>query len=189
MSAPHTTVDGPISDDPVRDRTVIEGRVDQVVVPITLGLRSGTMRLADGRLRYTRRWRRRVLFDAPVDEVHSLAPSSWGTGFHLWHGATRHRFMVYHPVVPVTVGTGLVADLAEGVGTIGRSLASHALSQREVASWQDTLAPVIAPHPPSGVRVHPPLSKRGYALAVVAFVLTTTLLVIAAVTAIVLAGR
>ena len=125
---------------------------------------------------------------APVDEFHSLARSSWGTGFHLWHGATRHRFMVHHPVVPVTVGTGLVADLAEGVSTIGPSLASHVRSQQEVASWHDALSPVIAAHPPAGVRVRPPLSTRGYALAVLAFVVATTLLVIAAVTAVVLAG-
>ena len=167
---------------------IIEGRVDQVVVPITIGLRAGTMRLADGRLRYTRRFRGRVVFDAPIGEFHSLAPSSWGTGFHLWHGATRHRFMVYHPVVPVTVGTGLVADLAEGVGTFSQSLASHARSQAEVQSWQDALAPMIALHAPPDVRVRPPLSKRGYALAVATFVLTGTLVVVAAVAAIVLAG-
>jgi hypothetical protein len=58
-----------------------------------------------------------------------------------------------------------------------------------VTSWYDALAPLIAPHPPAGVRVRPPLTKRGYALAVSAFVLSTTLLVVAAVTAIVLAGR
>ena len=170
-------------------QTIVEGKVDQVVVPITLGLRSGTMRLADGRLRYTRRFRRRVVFDAPVGEFHSLAASSWGTGFHLWHGTTRHRFMVYHPVVPVTIGTGLVADVAEGLRTIGPGLASHARSQRDVESWQAALAPVISPHPPPDVRVRPPLSKRGYALAVAAFVLTTTVVIVAAVTAIVLAGR
>jgi hypothetical protein len=72
--------------------SVMEGSVEYVVLRLTVGMRSGTMRLADGRLRYTRKRKHRVVFDAPVGEFHSLARSSWGTGFHLWHGATRHRF-------------------------------------------------------------------------------------------------
>jgi hypothetical protein len=167
--------------------TAVEGRVDHVVLPVTLGLRSGTMRLADGRLRYTRRFRRRVVFDAPVGEFHSFARSSMGTGFHLWHGTARHRFIVYHPVVPATVGTGLAADLAEGVSTVRQSLVAHARSQREVASWEDVLVPVIAPQPPPGVRVRPPYSRRRYVLAALAFALTTTLLITAAITAVVFA--
>jgi hypothetical protein len=165
----------------------VEGKVDHVVVPVTIGLRSGTMRLADGRLRYTRRFRRRVVFDAPVGEFHSFARSSLGTGFHLWHGGTRHRFVVYHPVVPVTAGAGLAADLVEGVSTVRQGLAAQARSQRDVESWEQALVPVIAAAPPPGVRVRPPFSRRGYILAALAFAISTTLLLMAIITAVVFA--
>ena len=44
------------------------------------GLRAGTMRLADGRLSYTRRRRRRVVFDAPRGRVPQLRPLLDGNG-------------------------------------------------------------------------------------------------------------
>jgi hypothetical protein len=138
-------------------------------------------------LRYTRRFRKRVVFDAPVGEFHSFARSSWGAGFHLWHGATRHRFLAYHPAVPVTMGTGVAADVTEGVSMMRQGLAAHARSQHDVESWAAVLTPLVAAQPPAGVRVRPPLSRRAYVLAMLAFALTTTLLLVAAITAVVYA--
>src|SRR5262245_28453100 len=138
-----------------------EGSVDYVVFALTIGLRSGTMRLAEGRLTYTRKRKQRVVFDAPVDEFHSFARSSWGTGCHLWHGAARHRFAVYHPVLPIELGPG-VPDVLEDVDQFRRSLAAHALSRAEVDRWHDVLVPVIARQAPPGLRVRPPLSRGGF---------------------------
>src|SRR3712207_6689774 len=99
----------------------MEGSVDYVVLPITIGLRSGTLRLDGGRFRYTFKRKSRVLFDAPVTEFHSFARAWWGAGFHLWHGSTRHRFVVYHPVIPTELGVGVVANVAESVHQLAQS--------------------------------------------------------------------
>lgn len=163
--------------------TAVEGRVEYVVLPLTFGLRAGTLRLADGRLRYTRKWRNRIVFDAPVEEFHSLARSSWGTGFHLWHGAQRHRFVAYHPVVSMPYGTGLVADVAEGVSQYAQARVAMNRSQADVDGWYEVLAPVVAAQPPAGVRVRPPLSKRGFGLAMAGFAVGVTALLVAAITA------
>jgi hypothetical protein len=166
---------------------VTEGSVEYVVLPLTFGLRSGTMRLADGRLMYIRTRKQRVVFDAPVGEFHSFARSSWGTGFHLWHGTTRHRFSLFHPVLPAELGPD-VPDWAEDVDHFGRSLTMQALSRAEVDRWHDALVPVIAGHAPPGLRVRPPLSKIGFLAASLGFAVSVTLVVAAVVAAIVLAG-
>ena len=106
--------------------TELEASVDQVLLPVTFGLRAGSMRLAGGRLRYARKRKNRVVFDAPLGEFHSFARSSWGTGFHLWHGDTRYRFAVYHPVMHVELGPGMVADLAEDLDQLHQSVTKHA---------------------------------------------------------------
>jgi hypothetical protein len=145
--------------------SVIKGSVEYVVFPLTFGWRSGTMQLGDGRLTYTRKRKQRVVFDAPLGELHSFARSSWGTGFHLWHGATRHRFSLYHPVRPVELGPE-VPDWVEDVNHFGRSLQMQA----------------------PGVRVRPPLFTAGFLAAALGFAVSATLVVAAIVTAIVLAG-
>ena len=166
--------------------TELEGPLDLVLLPVTFGLRSGTMRLADGRLTYTRRRRQHVEFDAPLDEFHSFARSSMGTGFHLWHGSTRYRFVSYHPVLPAEYGSSLVADAAESVVQLRQGLARTALSRADVDRWHDTLVPVIAPQPPVGVDVRPPLSSGRYLAAMLGLATAATLVLIAIITAIVL---
>jgi len=165
--------------------TEIEAPVDLVLLPITLGLRAGTMRLADGRLSYTRRRRGRVLFDAPVDEFHSFARSSMGTGFHLWHGPTRYRFVVDHPVLPAEYGTSALADVAEAVVQIRQGLAKTARSRAAVDGWHDALVPAIAPAPPRDVDVDPPLSASRFLWTALGAVLAATLLLVAIITAVV----
>jgi hypothetical protein len=164
-----------------------EGSVDYVVFPLTFGLRSGTMRLADGRLTYTRKRKGRVVFDAPLGEFHSFARSSLSTGFHLWHGAARHRFVVYHPVLPVELGPG-VLDLVEDADQLRLSLTAHAISRAEVDRWHDAIVPVIAAQPPRGVRVRPPLSRGKFLAAMLGFAISVASVVAAVVVAIVLAG-
>ncbi len=87
--------------------TELEAPVDLVLLPVTFGLRSGTMRLADGRLTYTRAWRRRVVFDAPLHEFHSFARSSMGTGDRAG-AAGRPRRPAATVAAPVRVGDARV---------------------------------------------------------------------------------
>lgn len=68
-----------------------------------------------------------------------------------------------------------------------QGLVAHARSQHEVDSWEEVLVPAIAARPPAGVRVRPPLSRRGYVLAALGFAVTATLLLVAAITAVVFA--
>jgi hypothetical protein len=164
---------------------VMEGRVDLIVLPITLGVRAGSMRLADGRLTYTRRRRGRVVFDAPVHEVHSFGRSSLGTGFHLWHGATRYRFVAGPPAAPVGDAPGLVGDVAEGVAQVRQGLAQTARCRAEVDRWHDALVPVIAAGPPLGVTVRRPWSPRRFVATTAALVAGATAVVVGAITAVV----
>jgi hypothetical protein len=169
------------------DTTALEGAVDLVVLPVTFGLRAGTMRLADGRLTFTRR-RGRVVFDAPVHEFHSVARSSLGTGFHLWHGATRYRFVVHHPVLPAEHGPGGLADAVEAVDQLRQGIVATARSRAEVDRWHDALAPVIAAVPPAGVEVRAPWSSARFLVTMLAGATTATLVLVAAIAAVVVAA-
>jgi hypothetical protein len=171
---------------PTSTTTALEAPLDLVLLPVTFGLRSGTMRLADGRLTYTRRRRREVLFDAPLDEFHSFGRSSMGTGFHLWHGTTRYRFVSYHPVLPAEYGSSLVANAAESVVQMRQGLAKTALSRADVDRWHAALTPVIAQTPPAGVEVRPPLSSGRYLAAILGLATAATIVLIAIITAVVL---
>jgi hypothetical protein len=167
---------------------ILESDLDLVVVPITLGLRTGRMRLADGRLSFTRRRRRRVVFDAPVGEFHSVARSSLGTGFHLWHGTRRYRFVAHEPVVPAAYGSSAVADVAEAVTQLHQGLAATVRSRDAVDRWHDALSPLLAPAPPPGTRVRRPMTGRRFVATLLGATIGATALLVAAITAIVVAG-
>ena len=169
------------------DTAVLEGAVDLVILPVTFGLRAGTLRLADGRLTFTRR-RGRVVFDAPVHELHSVARSSLGTGFHLWHGATRYRFVVHHPVLPSEVGPGGLAGTVEAIDQLRQGIVTTVLSRAEVDRWHDALVPVVAPTPPVGVEVRAPWSPRRFVVAMLAGATAATLVLVAAIAAVVVAA-
>jgi hypothetical protein len=166
--------------------TELEAPLDLVLLPVTFGLRAGTMRLADGRLTYTRKRRDEVVFDAPLDEFHSFARSSMGTGFHLWHGTTRYRFVSYHPVLPAEYGSSLAANVGENVVQMRQGLAKTALSRADVDRWCEALVPQIAPAPPTGLDVRPPLTARRYLAAMLGLATAATVVLIAVITAIVL---
>jgi hypothetical protein len=165
-----------------------EGAIDYMVFPLTLGLRSGTLRLAGGRLTYTRKRKRRVVFDAPVGEFHSFARAYRGTGFHLWHGSTRHRFLVYRPVLGVELGPSLAAEAIEGFDRMRKGLAQEALSRAEVDGWHDALVPHIAASAPPDVAVRRPLRGARFWFALLGSAVAVTLAFMAVVTAIVLAS-
>ncbi|CAB4896956.1 unannotated protein [freshwater metagenome] len=58
-------------------------------VPVATFIKSGDLRLANDRLSFTTIGGE-VLLDAPIDEIHSVAPAA--VGLHLWHGSRCLRF-------------------------------------------------------------------------------------------------
>ncbi len=58
-------------------------------IPIAQIVKSGDLRLADGRLSFTSPGGL-VLLDAPVEELHSVAKAA--IGIHVWHRDKRFRF-------------------------------------------------------------------------------------------------
>jgi len=95
--------------------TELEGPVNYVVFPTLLGLRSGTMPLADGHLRYTRNRRNRVVVRRAGNAFHSFALAAWGTEFHLWHAPNVTASRCTTPGRPPNTAPGVVADMTESI--------------------------------------------------------------------------
>lgn len=72
------------------DPSVVVSPADLLArVPVAMLVKSGELRLADDRLRFTVP-PGKVLLDAPVSELHSVARAV--TGIHVWHNDKRLRF-------------------------------------------------------------------------------------------------
>ncbi|HEY4333194.1 MAG TPA: hypothetical protein VGM78_11515 [Ilumatobacteraceae bacterium] len=72
------------------DSSVVASPADLLAtIPVAPLVKSGDLKLADGRLTFTSPGGV-VMLDAPVAEVHSVAKAA--TGIHLWHHRTRFRF-------------------------------------------------------------------------------------------------
>ncbi|MEQ1703179.1 MAG: hypothetical protein ABMA25_23995, partial [Ilumatobacteraceae bacterium] len=122
-------------------------------VPITLFSTSGTLRLEGGRLSFRTSIRKKVVFDFPVDEVHSVA-SMTSLGIHLWHGSTRYRLSVGSPVYVPTVGESVTGVIGQAASIPGR-LEHDRANRRDTAKWVDVLGAAQGA-PPSGLRVRRP---------------------------------
>ena len=72
------------------DPSIVASPADLVArVPVAIFIKSGELRLADDRLRFTVS-PDEVLLDSPVAELHSVARAV--TGIHVWHSDRRLRF-------------------------------------------------------------------------------------------------
>jgi hypothetical protein len=111
-------------------------------VPFTMMMKSGELRLAGDRLRFATD--DEVLLDAPLDELHSLAPAV--IGIHIWHADKRFRFALGYRDRR-TGGTDDVAALT--------------------SMWLDILLPLIGV-PPAGVTVRKPWPRWAWVLGVIA---------------------
>jgi len=149
-------------------------------LPITTFSSSGTLRLADGRLSFTTGLRHRVLFDVPVNELHSVARSAV-TGLHLWHGSTRYRLSVGSPVYVPGIGTAA----AEVVTGLPLDLRGRFEMDRANRATADSWLSLLQPHEstaPAGVRVRRPWPTWAIWVTVVA----VTLALAGAITAVAL---
>jgi hypothetical protein len=133
----------------IRDTTIYESHADLLTaVPITFLMKAGTLRLADGRLSFTRS-RNRVVFDAPMNEIHSVGTNAFG--ITLWHKSTRYRF---------AIGQKYRAGIDSGVPVIAAVSAAAAIgdyrqARSSAADWASTLVPLQG-SVPSGVAIRTP---------------------------------
>lgn len=135
-------------------------------VPINGATRSGTLRLADGRLSFTRS-RNRVVFDVPMAEVHSVATTK--IGFNLWHGETRYRFTFAPSVSTMKSGHDLL-DVAIGATGARKALAEYGNAREVSQQWVDALAPLVG-QPPPGLHVPEPWGWWQYTAVIVGIIL------------------
>jgi len=148
-------------------------------VPITLLMKSGTLRLADGRLSFTRS-RNRVVFDVPMSEVHSIGISVFG--ITLWHGTTRYRFAIGH-----TSGGGIHPDNAvlalAAVAELPGAIRNYREARQDAYAWATILNRSAGPVPP-GLVVKAPWPTWKVVLVVVgAFTAITAAIIVAALSA------
>jgi hypothetical protein len=126
------------------DSAVVTSRADLLPpIPLTVMMKSGELRLAAGRLRFTTK-QHDLLLDAPVAELHSLAPAV--IGIHLWHADKRYRFALGNR----DRRAGAVDDVA-------------ALT----AMWIAALQPLIGPVP-AGLTVRKPWPRWAWMAGIVA---------------------
>lgn len=146
-------------------------------LPITTFSSSGKLQLAGGRLSFTTGLRHRVLFDVPVNELHSVARSAV-TGLHLWHGSTRYRLSVGSPVYIPGVGTAA----AEAVTGLPLDLRGRFEMDRANRATADNWLQLLQEHqtePPAGLKVRRPWPTWAIWLTVVG----VTLVLVGAITA------
>jgi hypothetical protein len=131
-------------------------------VPLTLLSTSGTLRLQDGRLSFTRT-RGTEVFDVPAQELHSVAISAMG--LTVWHDRQRYRFAIgnRHTNVPVNGPVGAVIALAEMPAAVAEYRAGRDLTR----AWFDTLSPFAA-EPPDGLQVRAPWPLWVWAVSILA---------------------
>ncbi len=126
-----------------------------------MGVRPGALTLADGRLSFLAD-DGQTLFDAQVEEFHSVALAEMNETLEIWQGATRHR-------ISLAVGGPLLGNM---VG----EFESDTLAKR----WRDLLAPLVGAVPP-GVTVKKPMSKGVQLTLALLFSLVVVIAVLVAV--------
>jgi hypothetical protein len=121
-------------------------------VPITLFMRDGTLALADGRLSFTTR--RSTVFDRPVGEFHSFAPSA-SVGMHIWHGDHCYKFVPKWDAVHSINTSSSLVDVAVNAAQMPRALRNDRQMRDARAEWAEVLGPLLGT-PPPGVKVTAP---------------------------------
>jgi hypothetical protein len=121
-------------------------------VPITLFMRDGTLALADGRLSF--RTRRSTVFDRPVGEFHSIAPSA-SVGMHIWHADRCYKFIPKWDAVNSINTSSSLVDVAVNVARMPGALENDRRMRDARDEWAAVLGPLLG-EPPAGVRVRGP---------------------------------
>jgi hypothetical protein len=121
-------------------------------VPITLFMRDGTLALDDGRLSF--RTRRATVFDHPVGEFHSFAPSA-SVGMHIWHADRCYKFVPKWDAVHSINTSSSLVDVAVNAAQMPRALRNDRQMRDAREEWAEVLGPLLGT-PPPGVKVRAP---------------------------------
>jgi len=148
-------------------------------LPITLVSTSGRLRVEGGRLTFRTLVRKKLVFDLPVDEIHSVAEMS-SLGMHVWHGSTRYRYSVGSPVYIPTVGQAATGVIGQAASIPGR-LEHDRANRRDTAKWVELLRAAQG-SPPDGLRVRRPWPGWTWGVGVV----LATLVLVGIITAVTL---
>jgi hypothetical protein len=149
--------------------------------PLTFTQLSGTLRLAEGRLTFTRS-RGRQVFDGAITEFHSFAPCYAGLGFHIWQGNRCHVLVFQRYGMPPVGSLGLIG-LALSLEATREAVENLPKAIADARRWQLILPPLVVSSPPPGVHVRPPLSTPKYWAAVSAAVLGMVAVVLGVIVA------
>jgi hypothetical protein len=151
----------------VTEEPALESRAELLKrVPMTLFSTSGTLRLQDGRLSFRTLERREVVFDAPVQEFHSVSAMT-SRGFHIWRGSTRYRVSVGAPVGGPMTGITNVVDAVIALASLPHAQANDAENQLTSTRWLRLLAPLVG-SPPADLKVRPPWPFWAWPLGIAA---------------------
>ena len=95
---------------------LFESRADQRGrVPITFLLKRGRLKIADGRLSVIRD-KGGIVFDAPIEDFHSLSTNV--LGITIWLGPTRYRFVISQKTRSGLSSGNLVIEAYAAAGSV-----------------------------------------------------------------------
>jgi len=150
-------------------------------LPISTVSTSGTLHLEDERLSFRTSLRKRVVFDEPVEDFHSLS-LMMGRGLHIWLGTKRYRLSVGSIVVtPASGADGIAGDFADGalaVASLPAAQAHDAHTKALTSQWIELLGPRVGA-PPSDLKVRRPWPAWAWWLGIVG----VTIVIAAVITA------
>jgi hypothetical protein len=113
-------------------------------VPITLFMRNGSLKLENGRLEFATK--KKVVFDHPVDELHSVGPVS-RVGMRIKHGDRRYTLVpCYEAVHEINTSNELV-DLALVGSKLSRSRRADQRMRDARDRWIELLRPMMGQPP------------------------------------------
>jgi len=164
----------------VPDDGVIESPAELLrAVPISMFSISGQLRFDGERLTFRGGLGDRLRLDAPVAELHSVAPMA-SMGLHVWHGEDRYRFTI-GALSPSTVNTG--SDVGDAVNAAGRLPAAARADRRNRGTTANLVSRLQAGagEPPPGLRVRPPWPGWSWWVGII----VATLVLVAVITGIV----
>ena len=132
-------------------------------VPIAIGATPGRLRLAGGRLTFTKN-KGGVIVDLPVAELHSVSASS--IGLIVWHRTRRYRFAV-GPGNTAIHGTGAIGGVL-AIAQLPDEIKAYKTGVAMIAAWVDAIKAQAHGVPPDGLKIHKPWGTVKTVLVVVA---------------------
>ena len=114
-------------------------------VPITLFMRNGTLKLDNGRLAFATR--KKVVFDHPVAELHSVGPVS-RVGMRIRHGDRQYTLVPCYEAVHGTNTSNEIVDLALAASKLSRARRADQRMRDARDHWIELLRP-MAGQPPA----------------------------------------